>query len=63
MIVYLTFTENNIYVKSIKQFFNEYNQGLNELKNINLDWPEKLFEKIRLENKLESKQKVKSLKI
>lgn len=63
MIVYLTFTENNIYVKSIKQFFNEYNQGLNDLKNINLDWPEKLFEKIRLENKLESKQKVKSLKI
>ena len=63
MIVYLTFTEESLLIKCIKQFFNEYNQGLNDLKNINLDWPEKLFEKIKLENKLGSKSKIKSHKI
>lgn len=63
MVVYLTFTEKSLLIKCIKQFFNEYDQGLNNLKNINIDWPEKLFEKIRLENKLESKAKCKLNKI
>lgn len=52
MTIFLIYEKENDYIKSIKEFFNQYPEGLTKLKSINIEYPEKLLLKLKIEQQL-----------
>lgn len=55
MTIFLVYEKENEYIKAIKEFFDQYPEGLSKLKNINIEYPAKLLLKLKIEQQLPAK--------